>query len=186
MANMYPYISYLSEARHVSSDYGLFRGGGEPVNDGTLAYDNMIDASVDAFVWVMEKEGFRGVAVLVAETGWPTVEVRLRARRRTGIQRECGEVGGMGRGDAEGLRMRRSAKRVRTRLFPRTRLAYEMSNFEWGDLSQIGCGDLGRELCVFMPEGEGKKGWWWCWDTVLESRDALSILDTLGTIAYSA
>ncbi|KAI3433120.1 uncharacterized protein J3R85_007328 [Psidium guajava] len=72
MANVYPYISYLSEARHMSPDYALFRGGGKPVHDGALIYDNMFDASVDAFVWAMEKEGFGGVAVVVAETGWPT------------------------------------------------------------------------------------------------------------------
>lgn len=39
-----------------------------------------------------------------------------------------------------------------------TRFDYSMSNFGWGNPSQFGCGDLGRELCVFMPEGEGKKG----------------------------
>lgn len=39
-----------------------------------------------------------------------------------------------------------------------TRLAYGMANFGWGDPSQFGCGDLARELCVLMPEGEGKKG----------------------------
>ncbi|KAF8040798.1 hypothetical protein BT93_B2891 [Corymbia citriodora subsp. variegata] len=72
MANVYPYISYASEARHMSPDYALFRGGGEPVRDGPLAYDNMFDASVDAFVWALEREGFGGVAVVVAETGWPT------------------------------------------------------------------------------------------------------------------
>ncbi|KAK3443162.1 hypothetical protein EUGRSUZ_B03315, partial [Eucalyptus grandis] len=72
MANVYPYISYWSEARHMSPDYALFRGGGEPVHDGALAYDNMFDASVDAFVWALEREGFGGVALVVAETGWPT------------------------------------------------------------------------------------------------------------------
>ncbi|XP_039154632.1 fatty alcohol:caffeoyl-CoA acyltransferase [Eucalyptus grandis] len=39
-----------------------------------------------------------------------------------------------------------------------TRLAYGMSDFGWGDPSQFGCGDLARELCVYFPEGEGKKG----------------------------
>ncbi|XP_010042100.2 uncharacterized protein LOC104431117 [Eucalyptus grandis] len=56
---------------HVAG-YALFRGGGEPVHDGALAYDNMFDASVDAFVWALEREGFGGVALVVAETGWPT------------------------------------------------------------------------------------------------------------------
>ncbi|KAL3754358.1 hypothetical protein ACJRO7_001569 [Eucalyptus globulus] len=39
-----------------------------------------------------------------------------------------------------------------------TRLAYGMSDFGWGDPSQFGCGYLARELCVYFPEGEGKKG----------------------------
>ncbi|KAI3424641.1 WD_REPEATS_REGION domain-containing protein [Psidium guajava] len=39
-----------------------------------------------------------------------------------------------------------------------SRLGYGMSDFGWGHPSQFGCGDLARELCVFMPEGEGKKG----------------------------
>ncbi|KAF8042934.1 hypothetical protein BT93_A1308 [Corymbia citriodora subsp. variegata] len=39
-----------------------------------------------------------------------------------------------------------------------TRLDYGMSDFGWGNPSQFGCGDLGRELCVYFPEGEGKKG----------------------------
>ncbi|XP_010045742.2 omega-hydroxypalmitate O-feruloyl transferase [Eucalyptus grandis] len=39
-----------------------------------------------------------------------------------------------------------------------TRLAYGMSDFGWGGPSQFGCGDLGRELCVYFPEGDGKKG----------------------------
>ncbi|KAL3754357.1 hypothetical protein ACJRO7_001568 [Eucalyptus globulus] len=39
-----------------------------------------------------------------------------------------------------------------------TRLAYGMSDFGWGDPLQFGCGYLARELCVYFPEGEGKKG----------------------------
>ncbi|BBG94070.1 O-Glycosyl hydrolases family 17 protein, partial [Prunus dulcis] len=33
---------------------------------------NLFDASVDAFVSAMEREGVAGVAVVVSETGWPT------------------------------------------------------------------------------------------------------------------
>ncbi|XP_031394098.1 omega-hydroxypalmitate O-feruloyl transferase-like [Punica granatum] len=39
-----------------------------------------------------------------------------------------------------------------------TRLSFGSTDFGWGDPTQFGCGDLARELCVFLPEGEGKKG----------------------------
>ncbi|WMV24336.1 hypothetical protein MTR67_017721 [Solanum verrucosum] len=32
----------------------------------------MFDASIDAFVYAMEKEGFNDILVMVTETGWPT------------------------------------------------------------------------------------------------------------------
>ncbi|CAI9767939.1 unnamed protein product [Fraxinus pennsylvanica] len=34
-------------------------------------YTNMFDATVDAFVYAMEKMGFSGIPVVVKETGWP-------------------------------------------------------------------------------------------------------------------
>ncbi|BFG16417.1 hypothetical protein CerSpe_026910 [Prunus speciosa] len=75
MVNSYPYFSYLSSHPFVSLDYALFRasGAGEVVLDGGLAYSNLFDASVDAFVSAMEREGIAGVPVVVSETGWPTI-----------------------------------------------------------------------------------------------------------------
>ncbi|PON35923.1 Glycoside hydrolase [Parasponia andersonii] len=76
MVNLYPYFSYInSKAGEVSLSYALF--GYEPdravtVRDGAFEYSNVFDASVDALVYAMEKEGFGGVAVAVTETGWPT------------------------------------------------------------------------------------------------------------------
>ncbi|KZV24432.1 glucan endo-1,3-beta-glucosidase-like [Dorcoceras hygrometricum] len=32
----------------------------------------MFDATVDAFIYTMEREGFVGVPAVVVETGWPT------------------------------------------------------------------------------------------------------------------
>ncbi|KAF8700991.1 hypothetical protein HU200_033882 [Digitaria exilis] len=43
-----------------------------PVRDGALVYTNLFDATVDALVAALEKEGFGGVQVAVTETGWPT------------------------------------------------------------------------------------------------------------------
>ncbi|XP_003631271.3 glucan endo-1,3-beta-glucosidase-like [Vitis vinifera] len=70
LLNVYPYISYIRNKQYISLDYALF-GSGTTVQDGALTYTNLFDASVDAFVWAMEREGFGGVAVVVAETGWP-------------------------------------------------------------------------------------------------------------------
>lgn len=56
-------------------DYALFRSDHDQdrtVRDGAFEYSNVYDASIDALVYAMEKEGFGGVAVAVTETGWPT------------------------------------------------------------------------------------------------------------------
>ncbi|KAM1170789.1 hypothetical protein ACFX13_021537 [Malus domestica] len=72
MVNSYPYFSYLRNKNYVSLEYALFRATSEVVNDGELVYSNLFDASVDAFVSAMEREGVVGVPVVVSETGWPT------------------------------------------------------------------------------------------------------------------
>lgn len=42
------------------------------VQDGGFLHDNLFDASVDAFVFATEREGFQGIKIAVSETGWPT------------------------------------------------------------------------------------------------------------------
>uniref|UniRef100_A0A6N2K7N7 Non-specific lipid-transfer protein n=1 Tax=Salix viminalis TaxID=40686 RepID=A0A6N2K7N7_SALVM len=37
-----------------------------------MCRDNPFDASVDAFVFATEREGFQGIKIAVSETGWPT------------------------------------------------------------------------------------------------------------------
>lgn len=71
MVNLYPFFSYVNDPEHVSLDYALFRSQNVEY-DQNLTYDNMFDASIDAFVYAMEKEGFRNIPVVVTETGWPT------------------------------------------------------------------------------------------------------------------
>ncbi|KAJ6865548.1 hypothetical protein NC651_035955 [Populus alba x Populus x berolinensis] len=41
------------------------------VQDGGFLYANLFDASVDAFAYAMEREGFQGTKIVVSETGWP-------------------------------------------------------------------------------------------------------------------
>ncbi|GMY26232.1 glucan endo-1,3-beta-glucosidase-like [Fagus crenata] len=58
MVNVYPYFSYVNNKDHVSLDYALLKSGNNhAVRDGALSYSNLLDASVDAFVYAMEKKG---------------------------------------------------------------------------------------------------------------------------------
>ncbi|XP_028100579.1 glucan endo-1,3-beta-glucosidase-like isoform X1 [Camellia sinensis] len=71
MVNVYPFFSFPNNPQFVSLDYALFRGRIIEI-DQNLVYDNLFDATIDAFVYAMEREGFEGIPVVVAETGWPT------------------------------------------------------------------------------------------------------------------
>ncbi|KAI3467533.1 hypothetical protein Pfo_024196 [Paulownia fortunei] len=71
MVNVYPFFSYINNHQYVTLDYALFRSSTVEV-DQNLAYNNMFDATIDAFVYAMEREGFHGIPVVVTETGWPT------------------------------------------------------------------------------------------------------------------
>ncbi|KAK4842426.1 hypothetical protein QYF36_021392 [Acer negundo] len=71
MVNIYPYLSYTRNSMYISLDYTLFRSQ-NAVPDGVSMYSNLFDASIDAFVYAMEKEGFGDIPVVVTETGWPT------------------------------------------------------------------------------------------------------------------
>jgi hypothetical protein len=72
MVNTYPFISYVNDPANVQLPYALFGDGAAPVQDGALVYTNLFDATVDALVAALDKEGFGTVPVAVTETGWPT------------------------------------------------------------------------------------------------------------------
>ncbi|KAF8037352.1 hypothetical protein BT93_B0306 [Corymbia citriodora subsp. variegata] len=72
LVNAYPYFPYASDPTHVRLDYAQFTAPGPVVRDGNLSYSNLLDAILDAFYWAMEKEGVASVAVVVAESGWPS------------------------------------------------------------------------------------------------------------------
>ncbi|XP_051122541.1 glucan endo-1,3-beta-glucosidase-like [Andrographis paniculata] len=71
MVNVYPFYSYVGNPKSLTLDYALFRSSTIEI-DQNLGYTNMFDATIDAFVYAMEREGFRDIPVVVAETGWPT------------------------------------------------------------------------------------------------------------------
>lgn len=62
---------YINNKEHISLDYALFRNQ-NVAQDGGFLYANLFDASVDAFVYAMEREGFQGIKIVVSETGWAT------------------------------------------------------------------------------------------------------------------
>ncbi|KAL5723786.1 hypothetical protein ACHQM5_007138 [Ranunculus cassubicifolius] len=71
MVNVYPFFSYVNNLKDIPLQYALFNSTGV-VQDNGFVYDNLYDATIDAFVYAMEKEGFGGIPVSVTETGWPT------------------------------------------------------------------------------------------------------------------
>lgn len=71
MINVYPFFSYIDNEQNVTPDYALFRSTRVEM-DNYLAYTNIFDATIDAFIYAMEREGFYGIPVMVTETGWPT------------------------------------------------------------------------------------------------------------------
>ncbi|KAK6123080.1 hypothetical protein DH2020_043183 [Rehmannia glutinosa] len=73
MVNVYPFFSYINNHQYVTLYLFIFLFRSSTVEvDQDLAYTNMFDATIDAFVYAMEREGFYGIPVVVTETGWPT------------------------------------------------------------------------------------------------------------------
>ncbi|GJM99357.1 hypothetical protein PR202_ga16448 [Eleusine coracana subsp. coracana] len=72
MVNTYPFISHVNDPANVQLAYAVFGDGAAPVRDGAMVYTNLFDATVDAVVAALEREGFGAVPVAVTETGWPT------------------------------------------------------------------------------------------------------------------
>ncbi|CAB4318528.1 unnamed protein product [Prunus armeniaca] len=72
MINVYPYFAYASDPVNVHLDYAQFTATSPVVQDGTLSYYNLFDATVDAFIAAMEKVGGANVDAVVSESGWPS------------------------------------------------------------------------------------------------------------------
>ncbi|XWS39307.1 hypothetical protein CRYUN_Cryun18bG0040200 [Craigia yunnanensis] len=73
LINVYPFFALALEPNYISLDYALFRSQTPVILDGNLAYYNLFDAMVDAFVAAMVRAvGKEDVKVVVSETGWPT------------------------------------------------------------------------------------------------------------------
>ncbi|KAI8548810.1 hypothetical protein RHMOL_Rhmol07G0303400 [Rhododendron molle] len=70
--NPYPYFAYQSDPRPETLAFCLFQPNSGRVDSGTnIKYTNMFDAQVDAVRAALNSMGFKGVEIVVAETGWP-------------------------------------------------------------------------------------------------------------------
>nr|CAB3446012.1 unnamed protein product [Digitaria exilis] len=69
--NAYPFLAYMSDPSHIDINYALFKPNAGIVDPKTnLKYDNMFEAQLDAAYFALEKAGYPGMEVRVAETGW--------------------------------------------------------------------------------------------------------------------
>ncbi|KAJ4824399.1 hypothetical protein Tsubulata_036116, partial [Turnera subulata] len=70
--NPYPYFAYRSDPRPETLAFCLFQPNAGRVDGNTkIKYMNMFDAQVDAVRSALNAMGFKGVEIVVAETGWP-------------------------------------------------------------------------------------------------------------------
>ncbi|CAN1310927.1 Glucan endo-1,3-beta-glucosidase 13 [Linum perenne] len=128
--------SPLMHTNRIPLDYALFKSDGE-FGDAGLMYDNLLDASIDAFVHAMEREGFQGIKVVVAETGWPTA---------------CGEAASVDNALTYNDNVvRRAANDVGTPKRPKQEV--EVYLFDLFDENERGGDEYEKHYGIFTPAG---------------------------------
>ncbi|CAO2822654.1 unnamed protein product [Amaranthus hypochondriacus] len=87
--NAYPFLTYMSDPKHIDINYALFLKNPGIVDSQTkLHYDNLLDAQIDAAYAALEDAGFKKMEIVVTETGWashgdPSEEVATLENART-------------------------------------------------------------------------------------------------------
>lgn len=71
LVNIYPFLS-LSLNPDFPVEFAFFNGGAQPVQDGGITYNNMLDANIDTLVASLKKAGAGNVPIIIGEIGWPT------------------------------------------------------------------------------------------------------------------
>lgn len=72
MIQVYPFFAYQGDPAKVRLDYAQFKAAGPVVTDGTLQYQNLLDAMLDSLYTAMEREGYPFTKLIITESGWPT------------------------------------------------------------------------------------------------------------------
>ncbi|GMN42707.1 hypothetical protein TIFTF001_011921 [Ficus carica] len=69
--NIYPFLSLQSDP-HFPKEYAYFGSNSNPIVDGSITYNNVMEANFDTLITALEKNGFPTMPVMIGEMGWPT------------------------------------------------------------------------------------------------------------------